>query len=304
MALPPGLHARRTGRGGVLWMRGRFTDREGTEVVVGDAVRAGYVAHVAKPARGWAAAPTPPVGLPKGTRAAVEPFALAADRSRALTATAARWTEPGFAGAWLVFRLQGNEAGVEIGLPVLRGRTSPALFWIPATYRPPGMPAAPPPVDPSERLGMRFEPPLPSEARRDPLLEGRVSGPGFKAEVPKGWWPRANLRAEDGFPIEFIDRQLKVWAVLERRPPGEPDPAPGDGWLPEKRPRSWGAVAAWSRQDGGLVLRGADGTQWRLLPKADPDAGKWQRLSGHLALLSGGRGKEGAATEPSPRRGD
>jgi hypothetical protein len=304
LALPPGLLARRTDlgvpaprplAGGVLWLRGRFTDREGTEVVVGDAVRAGYVAQVGKPAPGWAGAPTAPVGVPRGTRAALEPFSLAADRSRALAATAARWTEPGFAGDWLVFRLQGSAFGVEIGLPVLRGRASPALFWIPATYRPPGMPAAAPPVDPTDRLGIRFEPPLPSEARRDPMLEGRVSGPGFRAEVPKGWWPRANLRAADGFPLEFIDRKLEVWAVLERRPSGEPDPAEADGWRPEKRPRSWGAAAAWSRPDGALALRAPDGTQWRLLPQGEPDPGKWRRLSGQLALL---------ATGPSPRRGD
>jgi hypothetical protein len=217
-------------------------------------------------------------------------------------ATAARWSEPGFSGSWLVFRLQGTGFGVEIGLPVLRGRTSPALFWVPATYRPAGMAPAAPPVDPSDRLGMRFEPPLPAEARRDPTLEGRVSGPGFKAEVPKGWWPRANLRAPDGFPLEFVDRQGKAWAVLERRDPTEPDPAASDGWVPEKRPRSWGARTAWTRADGALALRGEDGTLWRLVPAEGTDPGKWRRLASHLALLSGGKGKGTAAAEPAPRR--
>jgi hypothetical protein len=231
----------------------------------------------------------------------VETFDLAADRSRAGDATAARWSEPGFAGSWLVFRLQGAGLGVEIGLPVLRGRTSPALFWIPATYRPAGAAPAAPPVDPSDRLGLRFEPPLPAEARRDPGLEGRVSGPGFRAEVPKGWWPRANLRAADGFPLEFVDRQGAVWAVLERSA-GAADPSPAEGWIPEKRPRAWGAAAAWSRRDGALALRGSDGTQWRVIPKEGADAGKCRRLTGRLVLLAAARGKGGAAAEPAPRR--
>ncbi len=311
LSLPPGLLARRTDLGvaaprpipgGVLWLRGRFTDREGSAVVIGDGSRAGYVAEVAKPPRGWSRGGTPPLAAPGATLAAVEPFPLAADRSRAGDATAARWSEPGFAGSWLVFRLQGAGLGVEIGLPVLRGRTSPALFWVPATYRPAGVTPAAPPVDPSDRLGMRFEPPLPAEARRDPTLEGRISGPGFRAEVPKGWWPRANLRAADGFPLEFIDRQGKAWAVLERRTGAEPDPSPAEGWMAEKRPRGWGAAAAWTRPDGALALRGADGTQWRLTPKEGSDPGKIRRLTGHLVLLAGGRGKGGGAAEPAPRR--
>lgn len=312
LALPPGLLARRTDlgvpgprpfSGRVLWLRGRFTDRQGTEVAVGDSARSGYVAEVAKPPKGWASGPSPPLALPQGTLAAIEPFTLAADRSRAIQATAARWTEAGFPGAWLVFRLQAGDAGIEIGLPVLRGRTSPALFWIPVTYRAPGVAPAAPPIDPSERLGMRFEPPLPSEARRDPTLQGRVSGPGFRGEVPKGWWPRANLRAADGFPVEFIDLEGKVWGVLERRPGGEPDPTPAEGWTPEKRPRAWGAASAWTRADGGLVLRGEDGTLWRLLPREGADTGKWKRLAGRLVLLAGGRPKAWAATEAVPRRG-
>ena len=312
LALPPGLLARRTDlgvpapravAGGVLWLRGRFTDRDGTAVAVGDGTRAGYVAEVAKPGRGWARGATPPLGAPGATLAAVEAFGLAADRSHAGDATAARWSEPGFSGSWLVFRLQGTGFGVEIGFPVLQGRASPALFWVPATYRPPGMAPAAPPMDPSDRFGMRFEPPLPSEARRDPTLEGRASGPGFRAEVPKGWWPRANLRAADGFPLEFIDRQTKVWAVLERRRGAEPDPVPSEGWTPEKHPRAWGAAAAWSRADGALALRGQDGTQWRLLPKEGADPGKLRRLRSQLQLLAGGKGKAGAAAEPAPRRG-
>lgn len=312
LALPPGVLARRTDlgvpaprpiAGGVLWLRGRFTDREGQEVVLGDPARAGYVAEVRRPPRGWAAGRTPPVGLPGGTLANVEPFTLAADRSRAAEATAGRWTEPGFAGAWIVFRLQASDGGVEIGLPVLRGRTSPALFWIPVTYRPPGMAAAPPPVDPSDRLGIRFEPPLPAEARRDLALEGRITGPGFRGELPKGWWPRATLQASDGFPIEFVDAKGKVWGALQRQAPGEADPGEAEGWTPARRPAAWGAVAAWTRADGAVALRGSDGTLWRLTPVTGADAGKWGRLSNRFALLAPPR-RQGAATGAAPRRGD
>jgi hypothetical protein len=101
--------------------------------------------------------------------------------------------------------------------------------------------------------------------------------------------------------VEFIDRQGKVWAVLERQSGGG-DPTAAEGWTPEKRPRGWGAAAAWSRADGALALRGPDGTGWRILPREGADPGKCRRLTGHLVLLAGGKGKAGGAAEPVPRR--
>ena len=81
LGLPPGLAARRTDRGfppptpvpgGVAWLRGRFTDRDGVEVVVGDGRRAGYVAWFDGTSEG-----RPPVAVPVGEQGpGVDPLLL------------------------------------------------------------------------------------------------------------------------------------------------------------------------------------------------------------------------------------
>lgn len=63
LGLPPGFRTRRIGGGvpapvelpgSVLWFRGRFEDGEGTQVIVGDGLRAAYVARVGEVEESWA----------------------------------------------------------------------------------------------------------------------------------------------------------------------------------------------------------------------------------------------------------
>ena len=205
--MPPGFRVRRVDGGvapprplpgGLLWLRGRYVDGTDTEVAVGDGDRAGYVARVEAASEAWRAGEVPPVGLPDGSRLASEPFDLAAERTGARNARAERWHEEGFEGEWLVFRLGFDEDGIEIALPMISGRRSPSLFWIPATWRSDDRPPAPPPVDPAGRFGIRFERLTRGAQSRQPWTEGYLTVPGLRVELPKGWWPAAGLRSRDG----------------------------------------------------------------------------------------------------------
>ena len=166
LGLPPGFRARRLDgevpppvqiAGGKLWFRGRFEDTEGTEVIVGDGTRVGYVAEVSGPATEWVRGKQPPLAAPTAKRAAGDTFSLLEERTGCRSGRAERWVEPGFDGNWLVFRLAFADRGVEIALPVLAGRRSASLFWIPASWRDAAHPPASPPVDPAARFGVRFD---------------------------------------------------------------------------------------------------------------------------------------------------
>ena len=61
MRLDAGVHAPVDVPGGLLWLRGRFHDIEGTRVVVGDSTRAGYVARVEASAKAWRTAASAPI---------------------------------------------------------------------------------------------------------------------------------------------------------------------------------------------------------------------------------------------------
>jgi hypothetical protein len=201
--------------GGLLWMRGRFADGAGGAVVIGDAERFGYVARVASLAEEWTTGQRAPLGAPGASRLASEPYALAAERTGAAHATAERWSEPGYPGQWLVFRLQLEGRGYEIALPVNEGRRSASLFWIPATWRDESKPPAPPPVDPAERFGIRFERLTRTDRLKAPWVEGNLAAPGLAVEVGLGLFPAASLRSHDGYPVRFLDeRGMTVGSVV------------------------------------------------------------------------------------------
>jgi len=192
LGLPPGFRARRMD-GGVppprnlpgarLWFRGRGVDTDGVRVVVGDERRFGYVARVDEPDKAWSSGTRPPVGAPRAERIDVEAFALLVERSRAQKATAERWAEPGFAGQWLVFRMRFEDHGYEIGIPVLDGVLSPSLYWIAATWRDDGRPPAPPPIDPAERFGIKFERLTRADRQKQPWLGSRGL-PSLRERIP------------------------------------------------------------------------------------------------------------------------
>ena len=227
IGVPPGIRARvmdgevpppQELAGGLLWLRGRFTDGTGEAVVIGDADHFGYVARVATPPAEWSAGQRAPLGAPGASRLATEPFPLAAERTGAAHATAERWSEPGFPGQWLVFRLQLAGQGYEIALPVLEGRRSPSLFWIPATWRDESKSPAPPPVDPAERFGIRFERLSRTDRLKEPWVEGTFAAPGIAVDVALGFFPAASLRSHDGYPVRFLDERGITVGSLMRLP--------------------------------------------------------------------------------------
>lgn len=290
LGLPPGIRGRRLDQGvapprpvsgGVLWLRGRFVDRKGTVVSVGDGDRAGYASVVASIDSGWSEGKTAPLGAPGATRLAAEDFSVAVEETGALAGRADRWSEPGFEGQWLVFRLLFNAAGIEIGLPVLSGRTSESLFWIPATLRPAGQPPAAPPVDPAERFGIRFERFTRIEQTRNPWLEGYLTVPGLRLDIPRGWIAISTLRSDDGFPVTLIDGRRELMGRLLRIA-SEPDAlaAPsGSGWVVVKRPTARKPLAIYRHAGGESVFLTGDGIGYRLVPEPAAPRTEWGRLS-------------------------
>lgn len=295
LGLPPGVRAFRTDRGvsppravagGSLWLRGRFRDRTGANVVVGDARRAGYLADVGTPSAEWAAGSKAPRGVASGSLAAASDFDEAREWTKALTARAERWTEPGYEGAWLIFRLAFKDRGVEIGLPVLEGRQSTALFWLPLTWRGAGELPAAAPIDAAERFGIRFERFTRIEQAKNPWIEGFLSVPGLRAELPRSWEAAANLRTEDGFPVTVVDREGRILGRLSRveaqtRPPG-PD------WSPHKNPRVFRASAVFVKPDGSRFYIAGEGPAFLLepLPGAAIDRELWDRLADSVTLVA------------------
>lgn len=232
LGLPPGFRTYRLDAGvpaaehvpgALLWLRGRFRDLSGQLVAVGDDRRYGYVASVQPLTAEWIAGAVPPRGAPGASLAVPRPLAAAqmAEAAGAQSASAERWSEPRFAGDWIVFRLRYAQHGVEVALPVLGGRRSPSLFWIGQAFRPAGWPPAPPPVDPSERFGIEFERLTPAGRKASPWLEGYLHVPGLRAEVSRGFLPAASLRSTDGFPVRFQDEDGRVIATLRPLAPAD-----------------------------------------------------------------------------------
>ena len=121
IGLPPGVRARRmdggvpppfTVPGGLLWFRGRYTDINGTSIVIGDGSRVGYIAEIAAPTEAWTRGRQIPLGVPGSSRKAFQGFPpTLREFTGASHGTVERWSEPGFAESWLLFRLQFAERG-------------------------------------------------------------------------------------------------------------------------------------------------------------------------------------------------
>jgi hypothetical protein len=303
VGLPPGCRARRMDAGvpppteipgGQLWIRGRFRDLEDGLVVVGDESRAGYIARVDEISEKWAGGKQAPLGAPAAERKKFESFPLVADRTGAERATAERWSEAGFAGDWMIFRLVFGKVGYEIGLPVVAGRQSASLYWIPATWRKGDEAPAPPPVDPAERFGIRFERLRATEKAGQPFTEGHLTAPGLRAEVPKDWFPLASLRSRDGYPVRFTDATGATRGALVRLS-AEELPATDDpeaGWVEDEHPGRHRAVQVFNSADGTLLLIAKEGHGFILAPYdlTDPDdQARWKRLVESMQLIRSAR---------------
>jgi len=291
LGLPPGLHAMVltpsfTGphpvSGGAMWFRGRFLNSKGEPVVIGDGSRGGYVVEVAEPSPEWIAGNYPPAAALSSKLVKGVALDLATERTGAKAARAERWTEPGFPGEWLVFRLIFEAGGIEIDIPVLEGRSSEALFWIPVSWRPNTMPPAPPPVDPASRFGIKFEKLGPAAQTHEPWIEGHLTAPGIRLGLPKDWWPVASLRSKNGFPIRIIDLTGATQGRLIRAEPGDPVLAPPeDGtWTPVSRPKRYRATAIHAREDGTRIYVAREGHGFVLRPEpgSGVDVARWQNL--------------------------
>jgi hypothetical protein len=288
LGLPPGLLARRLDSGptaasavrdGSLWFRGRFVDRDGIEVRVGDGRRAGYVATIRGGLDSWREGGRPPLGSPTAVQKDRLPLEqIAVEGTRARSGWASSWTEPGFPGEWLVFGLEFEGEAVEIGIPVLTGNRSLALFWIPVTWREEGRAPAPPPVDPAKRFGIRFDRASRGDRSRRGAVEGTLDVPGLRVELPLGWWPSAALRSRDGFPILLVDGQGEVAGRIERLTSDDLLMEHGAAeWVDLPGAKSRGAVAWWAGPGGERLIEAREGHGWKLVPEvANP--GGWERL--------------------------
>jgi len=289
LSLPPGIRAMRLGNGvqaprmvdrSVLWLRGRFADRDGMAVVLGDGMRAGYVAVVDRPETAWREGRRPPLGAAAAKRIAAEDFSAACEGTGAKSATAERWSEPGFAGDWIVFRLAQPGQGTEIGLPVLSGRQSEAIFWIPASWRAAGLPLAPPPLDPARRFGMDYRPLTKLEQAKQAWMAGVLTVPGLRIEVPARWFAVVNLRSSDGYPIVFNADDRRAMGRLVRHPAGSAALS-GESlaaWQAVKRPSKKSLEASYRRDDGARLFVTDRGDGLVFLPEAAAGDPKWERM--------------------------
>ena len=295
MGLPPGFRARRLDGtvpppvdipGGLMWLRGRFTDVEGTAVAVGDDRRVGYVALVQPKSKAWSAGSRPPLAAAGASLVSGQAFPLLVDRTGAKAGRAERWQEPGFDGEWLLFRLEFEEQGLEIGLPVLSGRSSPSLFWIAATWRGPNQAPAEPPVDPNERFGIRFERLTRADRSRQPWMEGYLAVPGMRVELPKGWVPAASLRTTDGYPVRLVDSTGAAQGVVTRLEADElpvVDEADG-GWVAQSRPGFHRASGVYLRGDLTYVFLAKEGHAF-LFERRLGDEASWERMAASVQLM-------------------
>lgn len=310
LGLPPGMRALRMAPettpprpmpGAIAWIRGRFVDRDGTAIAVGDGRRVGYVSRVDFSDEAWRAGVAPPAGAPAAERLdEAELHDLVQEWTGATKAMVSHWKEPGFEGDWLVFRLHLRGAGVEIGLPVLTGWRSLALFWIPVTWRDGSRPPAPPPIDPAARLGVRFDRLGPVERARQALVEGTLVVGTLRVEVPRGYWPVANLGSSDGLPVTIYDAAGTVAGRVEGLPAGRTAAAvAGEGWTAEPKPGSRKAASIHRRDDGTCVIVARTGEGYLLVPEAGGKerAGAWRRLIESASIVKGARVSE------APERG-
>jgi len=307
LGLPPGIRARRTDTavapggvvpGGLLWLRGFFEDIEGTSVVIGDSSRAGYLAQAPEATDEWVLGTEPPLGLAEARLIRAEEIRLGPFGSPARRVKVSRWSESGYSGEWLVFRLAVETGGVEIALPVSAGRKSPSLYWIAASWRMATQQPAPPPVDPAARFGIRFDRLTRAEKMGQPWTEGTLEVPGLLIDLPAGWFPAAALRSSDGYPVRLLDDAGRALGELTRVAAGEVASwARGDDSVWKKADKLAGSRAGGIyRQEGGslrLVAREGHGFQLMrtLEASALDEEGEaafvemWQRMVASLRLV-------------------
>jgi len=315
VALPPGMIAAPpTGApaasaphrsGSVLWFRGRFRDRDGVDVAVGDEARAASIdlssAASEEEARiralGRGGAPEPPLS----DKGAVLVSTLDITRSLGMETGAAavsiarfRSSSPGV--EWLVCRLAFGARLMEIDIPAAQGSKSIALYWIPATVRPVHGPAPPPPVDLSGRLGILFLRPPPTERREAFYKEGDLRSADFTMIVARGYTVVLDTVSPDAFPVRLTHEDGSAIVRLERLPL---EAGPGaDGGSGRLLAPLEDAVRAWLAREG-FELKG------KLVPSEDFKVSRSGAAAGVDATFTAVHARSGAQGEPaSAPKGD
>lgn len=284
IALPPGTtaalpeqapaHSAPRRSTAALWFRGRFIDRDGTSVVIGDERRAGSVdvldlgseeqARNHALARGTAA--KPPIADPQARLiTALDVTKTLSNETECTAAWIGRFSPSSGRFEWLVTRLTYASRVVEIALPVFEGSRSIALYWIPSTVRTLHGPPPPPPVDLSGRLGITFVRPPPEERRESFYKEGDLKSSEFTMIVPRGFQVILSSDAPDALPVKMSDADEQASARLDRwgragddpkKPSGESrDMTSAPAVLGPNDPRLESSIREWLSAER-YVLRG------------------------------------------------
>src|SRR5262249_55005066 len=132
-----------------------------------------------------------------------------------------------------------------------------------------------------------------TELKTNGLVEGYLVVADLRVDVPRGWWPVANLNARDGLPVTFVDAAGTVIGEITRRPSGSTELAPRaeDGWIAAPKPSAQHALAIWSREDGHTVLVAKAGHGYLFVPMEDSAARRdgWRRLRESAAFIKAAR---------------
>jgi hypothetical protein len=214
--LPPGVVGRPLSGGfpepggsprSALWLRGRFVDRTGRRIELGNQEWAGWID--VGPAEGpsledW-------VGSTGSLRLAADPAARAVGAdllSEAIgraggegSGAVARLRGGAFSGDWLWIRRRLAGRQVDIHLPVAEGAGSLSLLWIGLTVRPRSGEPPPALVDLSSRFEVRFSRFEGRRSRHDPR-EGVLLAAELETAVPRGFRITVSGMSRDGFPIK------------------------------------------------------------------------------------------------------
>lgn len=266
LALPPGMIAappaaapaasapRRAGAR--LWFRGRFRDRDGLDVAVGDETHAASVdlqnaaseAEAVARTLGKGASVAPPLADPGAVLVSTLDVTRTLGAETGASAVSLTRFRPSSLGVeWLVCRMAFGARLMEIDIPAAQGSKSIALFWIPATVRLVHGSPPPPPVDLSGRLGILFLRPPPTERRESFYKEGDLRSADFTMIVARGYSVVLDTVSPDAFPVRLTHMDNGAIVRLEKIPL---DPARGAESGSGARGQLEELVRAWLAHEG------------------------------------------------------
>ena len=155
-------------------------------------------------------------------------------------------------------------------------------------------------MDPAKRFGFAYVPLSKLEKARAPWMEGVLTVPGLRIEIPRQWSAVANLRGSDGFPLDILNASGVLAGRLERLPANSPGLSSDSlaEWKPVKRPSKKSAEAIYVRE-GGSRLFVTDHGDGLVFAPLDIGAGQeWRRMIETATQLRQG---PKSSTDPAPK---